>query len=116
MAEVAFLRAVLDRPDDDGPRLVFADWLEERGDPRGAFIRAQVELERLGEYDPRRPALELLADQLLVEHGDAWKAPLAALLGHSFIDCTFRRGFIEDLTLGAPDLLRLGGRLWSVAP
>src|SRR5947209_6266368 len=26
-----FLRAVLDAPDADGPRLAFADWLDERG-------------------------------------------------------------------------------------
>lgn len=30
-----FLRAIIDDPDDDGPRLIYADWLEERGDPRG---------------------------------------------------------------------------------
>jgi hypothetical protein len=27
-----------------GPRLVYADWLEERGDPRGAFLRLEVAL------------------------------------------------------------------------
>src|SRR5690242_12437796 len=35
----AFLHALLDRPEDDAPRLVYADWLEEHGDPRGEFIR-----------------------------------------------------------------------------
>lgn len=38
------LQAVLDDPGDDAPRLVLADWLEERGDPRGEFIRVQVAL------------------------------------------------------------------------
>src|SRR4051812_39840541 len=38
MDEPSVLRAVLDRPDDDGPRLVYADWLLERGDPRGEYI------------------------------------------------------------------------------
>lgn len=28
----AFLRSIFDAPDDDTPRLVFADWLEERGE------------------------------------------------------------------------------------
>ncbi len=28
----ALLRAILDSPDDDAPRLVYADWLEENGD------------------------------------------------------------------------------------
>ncbi|HYT91149.1 MAG TPA: TIGR02996 domain-containing protein [Gemmataceae bacterium] len=39
----ALLRAVIDNPDDDGPRLVYADWLEEHGDAeRAEFIRIQI--------------------------------------------------------------------------
>src|SRR3954466_14951956 len=37
--EAAFLRAMQEHPDDTTRRLVFADWLEERGDPRGELIR-----------------------------------------------------------------------------
>src|SRR5262245_32940250 len=37
-----FLRAIFCRPDDDGLRLVYADWLEERGDPRADFLRWDV--------------------------------------------------------------------------
>ena len=37
--EQAFLEAMLDRPDDVSLRLVFADWLEERGDARGELLR-----------------------------------------------------------------------------
>ena len=33
--EDAFLADIRDHPDDDTPRLIYADWLEERGDPRG---------------------------------------------------------------------------------
>lgn len=37
------LQAVLDNPADDGPRLVFADWLEEQGESaRADFIRIQI--------------------------------------------------------------------------
>lgn len=42
-----FLRAIFHRPDDDAPRLVYADWLEERGDPRAEYLRLEVELRRL---------------------------------------------------------------------
>jgi uncharacterized protein (TIGR02996 family) len=42
--EKAFLRAVCEHPDDDRPRLIFADWLDEHGDPRGEFIRLQCAL------------------------------------------------------------------------
>jgi uncharacterized protein (TIGR02996 family) len=41
----AFLRCICERPAEDGPRLVYADWLEEQGDgDRAEFIRVQVEL------------------------------------------------------------------------
>jgi uncharacterized protein (TIGR02996 family) len=39
----AFIRRIVDSPGDDTPRLVYADWLDERDDPRGAYLRAEVE-------------------------------------------------------------------------
>jgi uncharacterized protein (TIGR02996 family) len=46
-------RAVLDHPEDDTLRLVYADALEEGGDPRwAAFVRGQVALSRVPGYDP----------------------------------------------------------------
>jgi uncharacterized protein (TIGR02996 family) len=44
---VALLAAVRAAPDDDLPRLVAADWLDERGEPdRAEFVRLQVEAAR----------------------------------------------------------------------
>jgi uncharacterized protein (TIGR02996 family) len=37
--EAAFLNAIRANPADDLPRLAYADWLEERGDPRGRALR-----------------------------------------------------------------------------
>ncbi len=46
MDEDAFLRTILDAPKDDAPLLVYADWLEERGDDLSAakaeFLRLTV--------------------------------------------------------------------------
>jgi uncharacterized protein (TIGR02996 family) len=42
----SFLRAILEDPASDLPRLVWADRLDERGDPRGEFVRVQCELAR----------------------------------------------------------------------
>jgi uncharacterized protein (TIGR02996 family) len=39
-SEEAFLQAIAERPFDVGPRLVYADWLEERGDARAQKVRA----------------------------------------------------------------------------
>ena len=75
----AFLQAILAEPDDDAPRLIYADWLEERGDPRGAFIRLQCALERFGPFDPARPDLEDEASELLYLHEEEWTAPLRGI-------------------------------------
>lgn len=44
----AFLRAIFDAPDDDTPRLVYADFLQEQGEPeRADLIRVQCEIAAL---------------------------------------------------------------------
>jgi uncharacterized protein (TIGR02996 family) len=46
----AFLAAIRARPNDDLPRLVFADWLDDHGEnARAEFIRLQCELARAPE-------------------------------------------------------------------
>src|SRR5262245_22224151 len=37
--ELGFLAAIVDDYRDETPRLIYADWLEEHGDPRGPFLR-----------------------------------------------------------------------------
>lgn len=51
--EAAMLAAVLANLTDDLPKLVYADWLEEHGDPRGPFLREFVHAARSGEKLPR---------------------------------------------------------------
>ncbi|MCC6417802.1 MAG: TIGR02996 domain-containing protein [Gemmataceae bacterium] len=54
--EKAFLDAVGANPDDDQVRLVYADWLEEHGDPRGEFLRVRCQMKALpGESDRTEP-------------------------------------------------------------
>ena len=53
--EEAFLAALAERPGDDLTRLVFADWLDERGDGRAAYLRLVVEVaERIKTNRPHR--------------------------------------------------------------
>jgi uncharacterized protein (TIGR02996 family) len=44
MKDSAFVQAILANPDDEMIRLVYADWLDEQGDPRGEFLRLDVAL------------------------------------------------------------------------
>jgi uncharacterized protein (TIGR02996 family) len=57
-ADLGFLQAILADPDDDTHRLVYADWLEERGDGRARFLRADVRLAALADGDPAYAATE----------------------------------------------------------
>src|SRR5262245_14001334 len=51
--ELEFLREIEASPADETPRLIYADWLEERGDPRAEYLRREVELHTLS-ADSRR--------------------------------------------------------------
>jgi uncharacterized protein (TIGR02996 family) len=89
----ALLAAVRASPDEDLPRLAFADWYDEHGQAaRAEFIRAQVEADRLDEIDSVRIALEDRADALLAEHRAAWLGPA----GDHTSRWVFRRGFVES--------------------
>jgi uncharacterized protein (TIGR02996 family) len=100
----AFLADICDHPDDDGPRLIFADWLEERGDPRGEFIRVQCELARLPPDHPRWPALHAREGALLQYHGLAWRQELPPMVGIRWEP--FVRGFAAVAELEGADGLR----------
>jgi uncharacterized protein (TIGR02996 family) len=52
--EEGFLQAIQANPDDDLSRLVYADWLDERGDPRGEFLRLQLAIRALAPDHPHR--------------------------------------------------------------
>jgi uncharacterized protein (TIGR02996 family) len=86
------LDEVLAQPDDDVPRRVYADWLSERGDPRGELIAVQCELARRDAKDPSRRELELRELELFREHGPTWIAELGF---DPAVTATHRHGPIE---------------------
>src|SRR5262245_33791266 len=57
-AEQAFVAAPDHDPADDGTRLDSADCLDERGDERGAYLRAEQQLAAMAEYAPAFAALD----------------------------------------------------------
>ena len=71
MSHAAFLNGIRMVPEDDIARLVYADFVEEEGDPaRGEFIRVQVALARTPESEPARRTLEDREHALLAEYGE----------------------------------------------
>jgi uncharacterized protein (TIGR02996 family) len=87
--------AVLAAPDDDAPRLAYADWLAEHGDPRGEMIALAVARARLPAGDPRGTELWEREKTLWERHGEEWRAPYGTLLPE------YSRGFLETL-IGSP--------------
>jgi len=73
----AFLRAILPAPEGSALRLVYADWLEERGDPRAEYLRLGARLAALPVGDEAAPGLR----RHLVELRAHLPAPWLALLG-----------------------------------
>src|SRR5438874_635206 len=91
-----FLSSILADREDDAPRLVFSDWLEENGDvERAELIRAQCELARLPAWDRRRQEMAWRAEGLLAHHGARWREELPALKGVAWGE--FERGFISTV-------------------
>src|SRR5947209_4719841 len=103
----AFLRTIAAAADDDAPRLVYADWLADRGDPRGTFVRLQCALAALPPEDPLRSDLEQTERRLLAAHAADWTADLAGRVS----GWQFCRGFVEEITLSAAAFLEYGADL-----
>jgi uncharacterized protein (TIGR02996 family) len=75
---VPFLKAILDQPDGLGPRLVYADWLEENGETALAeYVRLGCEVDQTPPDDPRRHPMKKRMTELLRANRAAWLGPFA---------------------------------------
>jgi uncharacterized protein (TIGR02996 family) len=91
MIQDAFRQAIRETPEDDAPRLIYADWLDDQNDPllsaRAEFIRIQCARGRLELDDERQSELQARERRLFVGHARAW--------GEGLDFSRFRRGFVE---------------------
>jgi uncharacterized protein (TIGR02996 family) len=98
----ALFRAICEQPQEDTPRLVYADWLEENGQPeRAEFIRFQCEFPDRNSSHPRFQ--ELLAREKRFEpFFEEWMQTLPRADGIQWRDNMWARGFIEGVTFSTP--------------
>ncbi|HZV05496.1 MAG TPA: TIGR02996 domain-containing protein [Gemmataceae bacterium] len=112
--EQAFLQAIREHPDDDAPRLIYADWLEEQGGAvraaRASLIRIQCRLAELPEDDPARDALEDEEADLLAEYEAEWTQPLQEIAE----DWRFSRGFVEHVCMNSDQLIAHAEHLFEI--
>jgi uncharacterized protein (TIGR02996 family) len=110
----AFLSTICEHPDEDAPRLVYADWLEEQGDPRGEHIRLQCQ--RLQIQDRSRKA-ELAKREQEIEATleGAWRRQLPELDHVTWRE--FDRGFVRSIEVrGAETFLKHADVIFAAAP
>lgn len=110
-----FLQSIREHPEEDHPRLVYADWLEEQGDPRGEFIRVQCELAGLPRSDPRFRSLQRRESELKVLVVE-WIVRQKQELGVSTYNWKLRRGFLEMVSMRALDFVACADRLFEHFP
>jgi uncharacterized protein (TIGR02996 family) len=98
----AFLADICANPDDDTPRLVFADWLEDDGQSeRAAFIRDQLAAHKLPPGEER-----WLIERRTAELGQRRLRDWFGSLGGA--KCRFERGFPSRLTASPAWFLKNG--------
>lgn len=79
--ERAFLTTILERPHDDAAKLIYADWLDEHGDPRAEYLRLMVKVrhEWIVTPEQRQQHDELSAElaELRTQERQEWESALA---------------------------------------
>jgi uncharacterized protein (TIGR02996 family) len=116
--EEALRAAIIEAPEDDAPRLVYADWLTEHGSTeadlaRAEFIREQIRLEREGGASTVYSAGSRRLDDLRRTHAGAWEQGLPKWASGK---ARYRRGFIEGVSATARQFLKDGAGLRALLP
>jgi uncharacterized protein (TIGR02996 family) len=129
--ETALLAAIAAHPEEDTPRLAYADWLDEHAadlpEPasarvRAEFIRVQCEIQRLeGLTRPEQNRyIELYRrqDAILTDHRRDLLGPLGDELSEAEMhrDVRFDRGFVMELELSAERFARHAEAVARIKP
>lgn len=113
--EKGFLQTIIENPEDDGLRLVFADWCEDHGDPdRAEFIRLQIEGAKLPEGDPARNDYYMEIQRLWDRNKRKWFPVLSD--AKRIARTTICRGFPEKIEITADGFLEYAEQLFDEAP
>ena len=113
MKTTNFLHEIAANPADESARLVYADWLEDRGDARAEFVRVQCELARQERPDERTPALLAAEARLLSANRVDW---LNELRTCGVRDAWFVKGVVSRIEMRIHDFLHYGRLLFQIAP
>ena len=118
--EDGFLQDIIAHPDDDAPRLIYADWLDEHGRAPTAREFIRVRVQTVAHAHGRRPragrsALQHRQEELQQAHAAknvAGPASVQDCLRHY----VFRRGFVEEAALTLGRFLKDSSTLFRLTP
>jgi uncharacterized protein (TIGR02996 family) len=77
--DAAFIRAIREQPDDETARLVYADWLDDRSDPRAEYLRTEAAWATLPTADEQSRPLFRRVSQLATTLDPKWFAGVSRL-------------------------------------
>jgi large subunit ribosomal protein L7/L12 len=112
--EQRFLAAIQANPDDREAREVYADWLEERGDERGEYLRLEAQLHSIpvrlavlrASVDPAwLRQVERRFDVLLVSMGAHKISVIKAVREAASIGLKDAKDFVEAVRPGGPGIV-----------
>ncbi|MCE9563106.1 MAG: TIGR02996 domain-containing protein [Planctomycetes bacterium] len=134
----ALRQAVLADPDEDTPRLIYADWLDENGQgDLAAFIRLQIEAVRADPFSVQVRNATKRAGALLEKYGAVWHARIREVIQGQLEDfvgvqvsnslvsplrdvvkvkARFERGFVGHVTLQPPVFVRAANGIFGAEP
>lgn len=123
--EAALLAAIRAEPNDDLPRLAYADWLEEQPgadqNARAEYIRLGLEMAKCSSPcdSLERQRLEGRIQVLFNEHAREWFPDFEeypSLFDRARVSRTYTRGFLSGLEGATETLLQMGPDLLRMAP
>ncbi len=143
--ELFMLAAVLASPDDDTPRLLYADWLDDHDEaPHAEFIRTQCALAKMEKKAPssfknseEAHNLRRRERDLLRKHGNGWVPKPLRVVEYEWSGtiyrqkerdgmyvseilalqyCAFYRGFVESVRLSSTAWFEHDDALLTVTP
>lgn len=109
--ESPLFQEILANPADRELRLVFADWLEDQGDPRGELVRIQCQLEKLNRNEPDHVRLRSKAGRLERAHGG-----FGQLDSVTTAKTELRGGFVERVELTPTRWIRHAEQIVRTTP
>lgn len=120
--ERALLNAIIAQPEEDTPRLVYADWLQEHDRPeRAEYIRLSIELANLRYGDAtdeqRYWQLRAVRDPLVDRWHKKWLSEFAAQFpSNRDLSFAFVRGFVERAACSVRYFARNAEQMIQMAP